>query len=436
MNPKVLGFEKCGNIFGSRLPEHQTRPLNKNVCNIIMANNNKDIIERKLRAITANVTKCNMAQVSLKLQMNSNNKLGGGVYGTAYKAYASNGKMVPFVVKKMQRRRRDEQESQIEHDTIRVLRNNIPPFARERIPRVYGYQICATNEYLFSNLIKGVTLRNFIPNSEIQMASIITQVLYTLYIINDKIPSFRHHDLHQDNILIVKDKEENLTIKISGKDYKFNNGGVKAVIIDFGMATVTGVNNPKINQGELSHAGIKRTSKSIYDAHFFLNSVYLSAPGLKQQIKNLKIKESITRVERFIEKHFDKKFLVAGSTNLIEGGRLTILAQNQININFIDIIKNIDLIPLQQNNQGLPPARNNRKLETAGNITNMYKKLVNHIKPKPNANAKPKPKLPNSQSNMAKLVAEGAARRKKKREELVAKGAGPEQLKRFNAGII
>jgi len=37
---------------------------------------------------------------------------------------------------------------------------------------------------------------------------------------------------------------------------------------------------------------------------------------------------------------------------------------------------------------------------------------------------------------MAKLVAEGAERRKKKRAELVAKGAGPEQLKRFNAGMI
>ena len=59
------------------------------------------------------------------------------------------------------------------------------------------------------------------------------------------------------------------------------------------MATVTGVNNPKINQGGLKYAGINRTSKSIYDAHF-LNSVYLSAPRLKQQIKNPKIKESIT----------------------------------------------------------------------------------------------------------------------------------------------
>jgi hypothetical protein len=37
---------------------------------------------------------------------------------------------------------------------------------------------------------------------------------------------------------------------------------------------------------------------------------------------------------------------------------------------------------------------------------------------------------------MAILVAEAAARRKKEREELVAKGAGNEQLKRFNAGMI
>ena len=396
-----------------------------------MVINNKDIIEQKLRAITANVAKCNMTQVGLKLQINTKkNKLGGGVYGTAYKAYASNGKMIPFVVKEMKKQRSDDQESRIEYATTRVLRNSIPHFAKERIQRSYGYQICDTSEYLFSNIIKGVPLGDFIPNSEIQMASIITQVLYTLYIINEKIPSFRHHDLHQNNILIVKDDKKDLTIKISDKNYKFNNGGVKAVIIDFGMATVAGVNNPKINQGGLKYAGINRTSKSIYDAHFFLNSVYLSAPRLKQQIRDPKIKESITHVERFIEKHFDKKFLVAEPTNLIQGGRLTIPAQNQINIKFIDIIKNIDLIPLQQNSPRLPPPRNNRKPEKARNITNVYKKLVSHIKA--NANAK----LPHNQTNTEKLVAEAAARRKKERNKLLANGAGPEQLKKFNAGMI
>ena len=36
-----------------------------------MVVNNKDIIEQKLRAITANVTKCKMENVGLKLQINS-----------------------------------------------------------------------------------------------------------------------------------------------------------------------------------------------------------------------------------------------------------------------------------------------------------------------------------------------------------------------------
>ena len=97
--------------------------------------NDKAKIEEKLRAITANVTNCKMVQVGLKLQINDTNKLGGGVYGTAYKAYASNGKTVPFVVKEMKKRRNDDQESQIEYATTRVLRNKIPPFAKERIQR-------------------------------------------------------------------------------------------------------------------------------------------------------------------------------------------------------------------------------------------------------------------------------------------------------------
>jgi hypothetical protein len=102
---------------------------------------------------------------------------------------------------------------------------------------------------------------------------------------------------------------------------------------------------------------------------------------------------------------------------------LTIPAQDLINIKFIDIIKNIDLIPLQQNSQRLPPPRNNRKPETAGNITNVYKKLVNHIKPKPNANAKPKPKPNplNDPSGLATLVWEAAEKRRKKEEAAARK---------------
>jgi hypothetical protein len=363
---------------------------------------NTNMIYNKLKSIAANVTNCKMDQVRVKLQYNKNsnrNRLGGGAYGTAYKAYASNGKTVPFVVKEMKKQNRDDQESKIEYDTIKVLLNNkgLPLFVKERIPRVYGYKICDNNEYLFSNLVNGVAIKDFRPTSEHQMPSIITQILYILYIINKKIPSFRHHDLHQNNVMIVKDVIKDLTIEYpvnSGKKYTFNNGGVKVVIIDFGLATVSGAKNPKIKEAGYLNSGIKPNSNSIYDAHFFLNSMYLMSinPGssfgpstnVTNNNRRNKINESIMRVRRFIEKHFDKKFLGLEHTNLIKGGRLTIPAQKQINKTLGELIKDIVLLPVvtppgsNRKNNDLPPSRpKSQQPNMRGvNIKNIYKKLI------------------------------------------------------------
>jgi serine/threonine protein kinase len=366
---------------------------------------NTNRIRRKLKAIAANVTKCKIDQIRLKLQYNKNsngcrttgrgcskNRLGGGAYGTAYKAYASNGKTVPFVVKESTKQDISDQESKIEHDTIRVLRN---AGFTENIPRVYGYQMCGMKEYLFSDLVKGVALKDFRPTSEHQLPSIITQILYTLYRINKKLPSFRHHDLHQDNVMIVEDDSKVLTIEYpvnSGQKYKFNNGGVKAVIIDFGLATVQGANNPKVSQGGYTHAGIKPNSNSIYDAHFFLNCIYLMiinprsglgpATNITNNNKRNKIKESITRATRFIEKHFEKRFLGPGDTPLIKGGRLTLDAQTKVTKRIGDLVRDIVLLPVVtppgSNRQptDLPPSRPNKPIVNQSNVSKMYKNLV------------------------------------------------------------
>ena len=377
--------------------------------NVEMANappiSNTDVIRNKMRAIAANVTKCKIDQIRLKLQYNKNsngcrttgtgcskNRLGGGAYGTAYKAYASNGKTVPFVVKESTKQDISDQESKIEHDTIRVLRD---AGFTENIPRVYGYQMCGMKEYLFSDLVKGVALKDFRPTSEHQLPSIITQILYTLYRINKKLPSFRHHDLHQDNVMIVKDDIKVLTIEYpvnSGQKYKFNNGGVKAVMIDFGLATVQGANNPKVSQGGYTHAGIKPNSNSIYDAHFFLNCIYLMiinprsglgpATNVTNNNKRNKIKESITRATRFIEKHFEKQFLGHRDTNLIKGGRLTLDAQTKVTKRIGDLVRDIVLLPVvtppgsNRRTTDLPPPRPNKPNVNQSNVKKMYKNLV------------------------------------------------------------
>ena len=368
--------------------------------NVIMTNappSNTNVIRNKMKAIAANVTGCKIDQVRLRLQyeVNSNgcrttgrgcskNRLGGGMYGTAYKAYASNGKTVPLVVKESTKQNISDQESKIEHDTIRVLRN---AGFKENIPRVYGYQMCGMKEYLFSDLVKGVALKDFRPTSEHQLPSIITQILYTLYRINKKIPSFRHHDLHQDNVMIVKDESKKLTIEYSGKKYTFDNGGVKAVIIDFGLATVKDVNNPKVSRGGYTNSGIEPNSNPIYDAHFFLNCIYLMliSSGFRPATnsnRQTEIKESNMRAIRFIEKHFEKRFLGHGGTPLIKGGRLTLVAQKEVKKRIGELVGDIVLLPVvtppgsNRRPTDLPQSRPNKPIVSPGNVSGMYKNLV------------------------------------------------------------
>jgi len=372
--------------------------------NVIMTPSNTNVIRNKMRAITANVTGCKMDQVRLRLQYEVNssgcrttgrgcstNRLGGGMYGTAYKAYASKGKTVPFVVKESTKQNISDQESKIEHDTIRVLRN--AGFTKN-IPRVYGYVMCGMKEYLFSDLVKGVALKDFRPTSEHQLPSIITQILYTLYGINKKIPSFRHHDLHLDNVMIVKDDIKDLIIEYplnSGNKFNFNNGGVKAVIIDFGLATVKDVDNPKVSRGGYTNSGIEPNSNPIYDAHYFLNCIYLMlitsrfrpATNVTNNKRN-KIKESNMRARQFIEKHFEKQFLGPGDTRRIKGGRLTLVAQKEVNKTIGNLVKDIVLLPVvtppgsSRQPTDLPPSRPTSQLPNVsrGNVSRMYKNLV------------------------------------------------------------
>ena len=389
--------------------------------NVKMSNaspiNDVNMIRRKMKNIYANMTGCKMNDVRLKLQykQNSNgcrttktgcskNRLGGGAYGTAYKAYANNGKTVPLVVKESTKQNKDDQESKIEHDTIKVLRN--AGFS-ENIPRVYGYKICDKNEYLFSDLVKGVALKDFRPTSKDQLASIVTQILYTLYKINKKIPSFRHHDLHQDNVMIVKDEVKDLIINDGqGRNYKFNNGGVKAVIIDFGLAYIApndankylngGAVNPKVRNGNYNHSGIGPKSSPMYDAHFFLYCVYaLINPNNRSRMrpatnitnvnKKKEIEESMTRVRQYIEKQFESRFLNMVDTTIITGGRLTFKGQKGVKTNLLKLIQDINLIPVDtppgsNTRTILPQPRQGNQLPTVNqtNMKKLYKNLVAH----------------------------------------------------------
>lgn len=245
-------------------------------------------------------------------------------------------------------------KAQIEHDTIMILRN---AGFKNNIPRVHGYKIYDKKDYIFMDYIDGVTLEKFRPISENQLSSIIIQVLYTLYKINKKIPSFRHNDLHLENIMIVKDDIKNIVVSDhSGNRFQFNNGGVKIILIDFEDSHVNGVKNPRVKSGFYKEMGIVPNSNSIYDTHQFLTCIYLYLHNSSSQIlkpmsnissnKKIEIDNEITRILRYIEKKIEPQFLDYGNTinEFIYDGFLTLKGQRKIKNTLDDYISDIKLI--------------------------------------------------------------------------------------------
>ena len=140
-------------------------------------------------------------------------------------------------------------------------------------PRMYHFKSCRTDDILYFEYIDGKSLQAWIKTkpSEAEVKKVIGQLIQNLANIHKKYPKFRHHDLHSNNLLILRKKD-----------------GFKPVIIDFGMSTMEGVRNPIVTSGELASShGIGSKSHIMYDAHYILNSMYyeLSKYGGYKQAK-------------------------------------------------------------------------------------------------------------------------------------------------------
>ena len=117
------------------------------------------------------------------------------------------------------------------------------------VPENYIYKTCSDKVIIYMEYIDGVELRNWWktnPTLE-QQKSLIVQIIYNLYRIHKKYPKFRHHDLHGGNILIKKVPEKKIKVELNNKTYTISNGGIEAVMIDFGFSLFPHIKNPMIN---------------------------------------------------------------------------------------------------------------------------------------------------------------------------------------------
>ena len=142
-----------------------------------------------------------------------------------------------------------------------------------------------------------------------QVKTIIFQILYTLYRLHEREPTFRHNDLHLGNVFI-NDKytaKGSMRYVANGKQYNVPNVGVSGLVADFGYASSAGFENPMFPNRRLKTSyGIAPGNDPRFDMHFFLNAMYGAV-----------VREpSMIRVKEFIEDVLPSEYLGISSNKL------------------------------------------------------------------------------------------------------------------------
>lgn len=216
------------------------------------------------------------------------NEIGSGEYGKVYKACINDKCLNKIAVKNSSNNMSSEYLIAKKLDKLGV-------------PQMYGYEKCTNRDFLFSEFINGVTLKKFLTKKKVdpdELKSIITQVILLLKTIHEKYPSFRHNDLHLDNVMILK-KRTSSKKKIG--DVEFNDAKVEVKLMDFGLSTADWVINPILKNEPMfkKDYGIFPKSNPAYDMHLFLSSLYTS--------------KGAAPAKRFIESLFKPEYLVKES---------------------------------------------------------------------------------------------------------------------------
>ena len=179
---------------------------------------------------------------------------------------------------------------------------------------------CNNVMFMYTEYANNGTLKSFLRNNKkkllpIHFRTIITQILYNLYRIQKKYPTFRHNDLHFENILINSTSPSRVKLfKVNNSTLKVHDIGLQALISDFGLSTMKGLKNPEVDDDPRlvykTTSGIFRGSHPMYDIQYFLNI-------LRQEIKISGIQSGIEAIQ-FIERILPSEYVGKESSKIYD----------------------------------------------------------------------------------------------------------------------
>ena len=176
--------------------------------------------------------------------------IGKGEHGTVYHACLNEACKMKFAVKV------SNENLTAEHNLTKKFINMV---GKNTAADVYALEKCKNDTRLYSEFLEGQPFGKLLPKlnkNPTKIRSIVIQVLKILKTVHEKNSSFRHNDLHLENIFIT--------------------AGGKVRIIDFGLGFSSSIKNPEVNDSGsyLVPYGIYRGNPKMYDVDFFLNSLF------------------------------------------------------------------------------------------------------------------------------------------------------------------
>ena len=117
----------------------------------------------------------------------------------------------------------------------------------------YAIEKCDNLMFMYTEYANNGTLKSFLKNNNknllpIHFRTVITQILHSLYKIQNKYPTFRHHDLHCENILINNKSPSRVKLlKVYNSTLKVHDIGIQTLISDFGFSTIKGIKNSEVD---------------------------------------------------------------------------------------------------------------------------------------------------------------------------------------------
>jgi len=196
--------------------------------------------------------------------MSSAEVIGSGKYGTVYKVCMDSG------CKKKVARKNSPSNLGFEYRIMKLLHGIAP----DGIVKPIDYKKTDTKNTLYLEFIN-INNKNRIYSVE-KVKKILKEVITTLLKIQNRYPSFRHNDLHWENIFNSKDNK-------------------KILVGDLGFANiqVNGFKNPQVQRGDyIQSHGIGPKPNLKYDIAFLLNDIHLRGdPNVKNFIKKIVPKE-------------------------------------------------------------------------------------------------------------------------------------------------